>query len=1137
MKKLPQSYWDRFKTNYKSGNTSKYDGLKFEDLINELLTSLYGNEWTRTRKSHDNNRDFWTLMKTENGKSKVWAECKNYRDKIALDVLAPTLVMAQIYGVNTVIFFSRSEINQRAKDKILLYGEKTEKKIFFYDADTLEDLIINHSNHLSLRYRPDVVIDGTDSSEDNCHIFFFQEPILGTVISDDKLINYRSAVKIHYNEFFTLLFVVKNTTSKKVRICLSFSEENPDRYCFEYADNNIQKDKQEWYSIELEKGEGKAVPLNLRPILFKSILQLPGFVITSLCSDGTEYKVQSEPKKVKCTWVGQTKLIGSSYEKILDNFEKILLNNNSFSCLLLSGTSGTGKSRILTELIGKGLKQGYRILNLTATENFSSLYLIQEIICFIYEIPKIVILSALEEKITETVGLDQKDFSSAQKVLQLIRILENSKTDNEIKLFIDQYGSILFERISSRKYIILIDNIQFTNEDFQYFIEQYAVYATNQSRYHSSVLAGVFNLDYMTSGSANLLFNLLHLGIPNLLSYTLKGFMTNEQGILFLRELIHTRENVFDPFFAKLITQVSLKPYYLYQGIRLLEESNVIKQLPNRQGYLFTDLHALDVLLTLPNGIADVLEKRWEFISAQISTEDLALIFSALYLFERIDGQMIQNFEIDFGNINFLCSHGFMKRDSDKKYEFEHDIVRNHFETYHRDKIFESLKWINKNQKEDILSYYKIPRLLYHCCIKSDSKYIVKTCTTLDTIKVSNKLAKIFYENIFYACLHVHNGFGQLSDWILSIHKICINIREYTGSSNAADYYKKAYEYIFSVFPDINRLYSVNFRKMIHSYCDILVESHRRDDAEDLIQEILAKGKCTKNLADEALDEKYVLQSIMLNREYVSYNNSEPFDEVIQKRIHFMRQSRDYISRIKNPHKKGLIQYLNDSDEGYNYYGYLKDKDKLFSIWNRCIGNIPEEVPEKTMNYHRKLVQYDLINQDSEQAAVHIAEGREYLRNGEYAHEPMIFNTFFMMAEAMDKLQHMPREQHYYIRRLIDDLLQIQLMLNNGKTGDIMLIKGVDAYYNQNAEDVYYSFRQAYTEYKKKQTSRFWIKLQLLYENIHISFTELNIYGSSYNIDFLPDEYRMPLTNEQLESIRVSGIQQTSDGKMNLPLI
>lgn len=91
---------------------------------------------------------------------------------------------------------------------------------------------------------------------------------------------------------------------------------------------NIDSNKQEWCKIKLEKGEGKAIPLNLRPILFKSTIQLPCFDITILTADGIKTELKTEPKTVKCTWIGQTKLIGSSYEKfyiILKNIYWIIV--------------------------------------------------------------------------------------------------------------------------------------------------------------------------------------------------------------------------------------------------------------------------------------------------------------------------------------------------------------------------------------------------------------------------------------------------------------------------------------------------------------------------------------------------------------------------------------------------------------------------------------------------------------------------------------------------------------------------------------------------------------------------------------------------------------------------------------------
>ena len=106
MHRLNSEYWDKFKKMNKQGELVG-DGLAFENLIEALLKAKYGISWNSTLKSHDNNRDFWLLLENEH----LWAECKNYQDTIAMNVLAPTLVMAQIYQVNTILFFSQLRVS------------------------------------------------------------------------------------------------------------------------------------------------------------------------------------------------------------------------------------------------------------------------------------------------------------------------------------------------------------------------------------------------------------------------------------------------------------------------------------------------------------------------------------------------------------------------------------------------------------------------------------------------------------------------------------------------------------------------------------------------------------------------------------------------------------------------------------------------------------------------------------------------------------------------------------------------------------------------------------------------------------------------------------------------------------------
>ena len=102
MKKLLSEYWDKFIETDGNGN-KKGNGIEFENLVEFLLNAMYGKEWVRTGGSHDDNRDFWLHLSNQS----IWAECKNYANTIAMSTLAPTLVMAEIYEVNEILFFSR----------------------------------------------------------------------------------------------------------------------------------------------------------------------------------------------------------------------------------------------------------------------------------------------------------------------------------------------------------------------------------------------------------------------------------------------------------------------------------------------------------------------------------------------------------------------------------------------------------------------------------------------------------------------------------------------------------------------------------------------------------------------------------------------------------------------------------------------------------------------------------------------------------------------------------------------------------------------------------------------------------------------------------------------------------------------
>ena len=108
--------WNAFKEN------GSFNGNLFEDLVKELLACMYPNViWEQTKKSWDGNKDFVSKGLHSNEK---WAECKCYKKKLDLKVLAPTLVMSTVSNIKDILIFSYSEINTNAKRKIAQFAER-----------------------------------------------------------------------------------------------------------------------------------------------------------------------------------------------------------------------------------------------------------------------------------------------------------------------------------------------------------------------------------------------------------------------------------------------------------------------------------------------------------------------------------------------------------------------------------------------------------------------------------------------------------------------------------------------------------------------------------------------------------------------------------------------------------------------------------------------------------------------------------------------------------------------------------------------------------------------------------------------------------------------------------------------------
>ena len=1069
MGKLRSEYWDSFTKTDQYGNI-KGDGIKFEELVNCLLSAQYGEEWT------------------------------------------------------------------------LAFGEKSNKTILFYDGEKLEDLIWYYKDCLPQKYSP--LEFGEDKQPDSAdtfvHLYFFKNAVSSMQTATESFMSYTSADTIYYNETFALTFCIVNCIPEDdVEIGIEFMNENEDRFSFQYFNPMILPEKRQWYHAYLKKGEGRAISLNMRQIRYKSLIHLPQFHVWLSSSKNEHYfEWDSEAISVKCNWIGKTRLIGASYLNILDKTKEQLLCNPEISCLVLTGSSGTGKSRLLTECQNIFLKKGYHILNFSGQIDFSSHYFLKEIVSFLYQIPSDMVLDLLEERLFSECSKEMiPEKTEAEKAIYLLKLIIQNNTEDSLHNILNLHGNIIFEKISKNKNVLIIDNMQYAGSTFQYFIEQYIYYAVNQHSLNQSALLMVFNLDYMTTVSSEMLYNILHSNIRHLLSYQLKGFSEKKQGVTFLQELTRTNEDKNIDFFSRIIDKVSLNPYNLYQTVKYLEERDIVKITPAKKGYITSKLDKYYVLSEIAIGIVDVLEKRFQFISAQIPLDRICFICSVMYIFESIDEKAQKIFQIRTTELDYLCEKQIFQTMHQRIYFFDHDIIRQFFYTKHRDCVLNCLEWLHNQKKIIKIRKYRTAYLIYEIAFLESTDRILDVCSQLNNLPIPERLASLFYNYLIDAFTGILEDGHYEGIYLKYIHQICSYIRQYDGSEKAWFVTKQMYDTIQACCPDALSKDTKFYRPFIHFCCDIAIQLHFYKDAHLLIKDVLnaCQNACPNSI--ENRDELYVLQAIMYNRWYVSYNTQSFTKEIQDFRHSLMNKSRAYVEKITDTRKKGLIEYLNYSDEGYNFYGYFKDKEQLLSIWNNCVIDIPNIVPEKTLNYYRKMVQYGLIEQDEKAVREETRKAMQYLEDGEYSHEPIIFRTFFLMAEVMSNLQHSPEKMCFYNVRLIDNVLQTQQLLNNHKLGDILLLKGINAYYMGDMDEVYYSFKGAYEHYSDGKTSRYWIKETLLMENVNYTFTVLGIYQKGYDVSCFPDKWRKPLVLSMQNKFKASGIQRTGDLRLNLPLI
>lgn len=297
--------WNAFKEN------GSFNGNLFEDLVKELLACMYPNViWEQTKKSWDGNKDFVSKGLHSNEK---WAECKCYKKKLDLKVLAPTLVMSTVSNIKDILIFSYSEINTNAKRKIAQFAESQEATIIVYENEVLEELILKYQDVLNIEiYFPSFKkCTYTDLALQN------QLSFLNSRIMKEQSWRELKKERLRINDIIKITVTVCNSSLKSVDCSLEIKK---------YEKNMAMLTPSKIDSV-LKGGEIKCYYFHMQINHYDNLIKMPEVYLNKI-------KILSA-FSITCDWLLEKPLIGciNECEKI-KNVLNSSQNNNPHTFLI-----------------------------------------------------------------------------------------------------------------------------------------------------------------------------------------------------------------------------------------------------------------------------------------------------------------------------------------------------------------------------------------------------------------------------------------------------------------------------------------------------------------------------------------------------------------------------------------------------------------------------------------------------------------------------------------------------------------------------------------------------------------------------------------------------------------------------------
>lgn len=1036
MKKLTPEYWKAFEIE-RDGKTRK-SGAEFEKLVEDILTEMYQGQhilFEATQTTHDGSKDF---KGSKDGKEIVWAECKNYKKTLSLTQIAPTLVMAEIYGIKTVLFFSYSPLSREAAEHLCRYRHK-DRALTFYDGEALESLILSLPA-IMRTYFPDYCgkLGEQEILEPYLLCGFEKDPALHLVKPEDEG-DWKAEMtlpSLSIGDIFSANIMGVNRDGRhfiflEVRF-LSMAAAPDDLYCFTFLDERIKRCESGYsFTVCLSPGSTLYEQIFIRYSKFKPAIYPPAIEISVRDQDGNTLlkKTFSPPALIQTNWTRKAVFSGSGYEHQLQIFREKCVDCRHFAGALFYGKSGTGKTRLLEECIHILLSRQYKILNFTGREEWSITQVISEIVYILYGFSKDMVLESVAWN-TSGQSFQRPD---VQKALELLQALQKDDiSEEELK---GRY-SLIHEKLMQDNYTLIFDDLQYFKPPVLSFLREFLSRGVNRGRPSKALLLCAINLDQVTDDAFYEFISeydaLRGTVNSHFICERVQGFQTSLQALSFLASILRMPVGKMDsPALRQKLEHCSLRPKYIEEVAEYLIMQNAVV-FSQGEGVVSEPVHFLDVLTQLPSKFKDLFPIRFKWFCKRCAekqlniTESFLPLLSVVHLFKLLDYTWMTRLGLPEQAAVYLLQGGILRqeeRDGTSWYRFEHDLVEQYF--IEQPSFFPKAMDVLDSLKDLSLLRLEYPAqyclyCFYRKCV--DSGTVRTVFSALEDISVPSKLERIFYNQLieWLLCVYRTKQIGAL-DFINYVTAYCIHIRDFIGEAAAKTAFSKCYAAVKRIEVSHAGELKAHFAFVIH-YC----ENRNHFDTASVFEENITIYQDYIAFLKDALPRFPEVEREI--RYGIAYLQNRVF--ICGKHLGRSACCEDGLSSaIKTGEELHFPDILFSCYFDRSSALLYVDRAAALDSFRKGLSIFEENrYPQYELNYFKKKIHYHLLTHELEPLPGIFKKAFDYLKSSKAVKYQVYFRTHFLQLKVIYLL--LKNESVLQTQQMLEELHLSQLLLN-----------------------------------------------------------------------------------------------------------